>query len=88
MSEKKEKKRKGRYSYLNDFRLNEQNEYEYQGNVYAVDLPGEQKKKLLRSVLILLAECAGLILMAGVVPFEGLSMSSFPTSRRSALPAF
>ena len=76
MNEKKEKKRKGRYSYLNDFKLNEQNEYEYRGNVYAVDLPGEQKKKLLRSVLFLLAECAGLILLAGIVPFEGL-MNTF-----------
>ena len=78
MSEKKkeEKKRKGRYSYLNDFKLNEQNEYEYQGAVYALQLDEKEKSELFRKTLLMLSAVALLIILCGIIPFEGM-MNSF-----------
>ena len=55
-----EKKYKGRKAYLNDFRKNEQGEYEYQGNLY--EWQGE-KKEYLKNIGILLGCCVIMLTM-------------------------
>ena len=72
MTVKKPKKRKGRYSFLNDFKLNEANEYEYTGAVYELEGNIEEQKKTLKNTLMLLTGIALALLLAGIVPFEGM----------------
>ena len=75
--ENKEKKHKGRFAYLNDFKLNENNEYEYHGNVFKIELSNEEKKKLI-------IKCIGLhlllmitILVGGFLPYEAMNGSFY-----------
>ncbi len=72
MSNKKKKEYKGRYSYLNDFKLNEANEYQYYGNVFRCINKEEERNGILKSVLIFLVVDAAMILLAGCVPFAGM----------------
>lgn len=72
MTEKKEKKRRGRYAYLNDYVKNDNDEYEYQGNVYAAEMDSEEKKTAYRRYLIILAVILLLLAISGSLPFEGL----------------
>ena len=75
MSEKKEKKKreyKGRYSYLNDFKLNDANEYEYQGNVFELEQKEAEYKPLFQRVFLYLIGNIVMLLVAGFVPFQGM----------------
>lgn len=73
MAEKKElRKHKGRYSYLNDFKLNDNNEYEYMGNVYQLDLSGSEKKTALSRLRNFCIALFAVVILGGFLPFEAM----------------
>ena len=73
MSDKKDtKKRKGRYAYLNDFKLNDNNEYEYKGNIYELDINSEDKSTLTKKSIILLSALVIVAIASGCLPFKGM----------------
>ena len=71
--EKKERKHKGRYSYLNDFKLNESNEYEYKGNVFESNLSKEEKSELVKKSAIFHLLLTISVLIGGFIPYKGLN---------------
>ena len=71
--EKKERKHKGRYSYLNDFKLNESNEYEYKGNVFESNLSKEEKSDLVKQSAIFHLLLTFSVLIGGFIPYKGLN---------------
>ncbi|MBO7698234.1 MAG: hypothetical protein J6S38_04260 [Erysipelotrichaceae bacterium] len=73
MSEKKERKHKGRYAYLNDFRLNENNEYVYEGKIYEIELDEDQKKRLIIGGSLMQLLLMAFSIGSGFIPFSGTS---------------
>ena len=73
----KEKKKKGRRAYLNDFQKNGAGGYVYKGDLYQYT-DGEKKRK--KDLLTLWVWYAGAVIfgiMAGCLPVEGLGRSAF-----------
>lgn len=65
-------KKKRKYSYLNDIKLDENNNYVYQGAMYSCTLDSEERKKLILKMSVLAALMIILTIIAGVMPYEGL----------------
>lgn len=72
MAEKKERTHKGRYSYLNDFKLNDNNEYEYMGNVYQLDLSETEKKTAFARLRNFYIALFVVVILGGFLPFEAM----------------
>ena len=70
--EKKEKKSRYRFSYLNDFKLNDNGEYEYQGPIFHCDLKDEERLALLKKAAIVHAGLLAVIPGSGFLPFEAM----------------
>lgn len=73
----KEKEKKGRHAYLNDFKLNENNEYEYRGAIYEPQFSDEEKKRIHIKGGILHLLLSACIILAGWIPYQGLAGSFY-----------
>ncbi len=73
MEGKKKKERKYRYAYLNDFKLNENNEYEYRGDIYVPDMGREEKDAFLKRLLFLHLLLAAIIVAGGFLPYKAMN---------------
>lgn len=70
--ENKERKHKGRYSYLNDFKLNDNNEYEYKGNIYQLSINEQDKKDLLKNTIIFHGLLIISVIISGFLPYKAM----------------
>ena len=59
-------------SYLDDYQINEQGEYEFQGVLYRWEVP-EKRKEVIRSLWLFLTAAAVLMLAAGCIPAPGVN---------------
>ena len=70
MSDKKEKKAKGKYAHLNDYRLNEDGEYEYAG-LYHEWISDEVRAAYTSKAKLLLGVDIACLVIAGCIPAPG-----------------
>lgn len=75
MSEKE--KKKGRRAYLNDFEENGEGNYEYRGERYVFVGEEQERKRILRTLMILCALVLVLSLAEGCLPVPGLSWTAY-----------
>ena len=74
---KKEKKKKGRRAYLNDFQKNGAGGYVYKGDLYRYTAGEKQRKKDLLLLWVWYAFAVVFAIAAGCLPAEGLGRSAF-----------
>lgn len=73
---KKEKKKKGRRAYLNDFQKNGAGGYVYKGDLYRYTAGEKQRKKDLLLLWVWYASAVIVAIAAGCLPAEGLGRSA------------
>ena len=65
-------KKKHRYEYLNEFKVNDTGGYEFKGSHYIMEAQGNQWK-----MWLFLVGCVGTVVMAGFVPCGGMYNSFY-----------